>query len=418
MLPCEHIWTSRTIAWNVSHLYEAFPYYGQAFLYTHLIDANLFSLSCLSSSKQHHKSLIQCKMRSLSFILLYSLALIFPGALAQCPASYSATYTDANNEPYALYCGYDTTPGAYLTTTAATLPACLALCDADAACGVVTFASGGICYLKRSVTGVTANSNLNSAVKLPPYPAPVAGNINQSGGCGNSLPSYITQGITATSVSFTTADGLTRIYNIRVPLLYDATKAAPLIMAFHGKSSNSHDHEAESGYSFQGWNPYGIVVYPQGYTQSGSAVWEGDPSTVVKGVLAVDDQSFVSALLANLTSTYCIDTGRVFATGMSNGGGFTGVMACNSTMVNKFAAFAPHSGAFYPNTTVNAQGTCTGTSDPYSVVDNNIIQSVCSPGKTVPMMEFHGDIDTQIPYFGGPHYSYCLAAVPHFMTDW
>lgn len=126
--------------------------------------------------------------------------------------------------------------------------------------------------------------------------------------------------------------------------------------------------------------------------------------------------TFVSSLLDKLSANYCLDTGRYFATGMSNGGGFSGgVMACNATLSNRFAAFAPHSGALYTNTT---EAACTGNV-PYTVVTNNIVNPVCTPGRRdVPIIEFHGDSDGTIGYFGGGRRSYCLPALSHWTTDW
>lgn len=90
-----------------------------------------------------------------------------------------------------------------------------------------------------------------------------------------------------------------------------------------------------------------------------------------------------------------------------------GVMACNSTLSNLFAAFGPHSGALYTNT---SDGACSNT---YTVYDNNLVQPVCSPGRpNVPIIEFHGDADGTIPYPGGGRRGYCLPAIQHWATDW
>lgn len=60
----------------------------------------------------------------------------------------------------------------------------------------------------------------------------------------------------------------------------------------------------------------------------------------------MNDIGFVEDLIKSLQSQYCIDSTRIYASGMSNGGGFTGTLACDPTASNLFAAFAPHSGAF------------------------------------------------------------------------
>lgn len=96
---------------------------------------------------------------------------------------------------------------------------------------------------------------------------------------------------------------------------------------------------------------------------------------------------------------------------MSNGGGFNGVLSCNNTLGPRFAAFGFSSGALYTQDT-----TC---ANPYTVYDNNLVQSVCTPGRTTtPVLEFHGTGDGTIAYTGGSRRGYCLPAIPHYMTDW
>jgi poly(3-hydroxybutyrate) depolymerase len=87
-------------------------------------------------------------------------------------------------------------------------------------------------------------------------------------------------------------------------------------------------------------------------------------------------------LLDHLESAYCIDKSRIYASGKSNGGGFTGVLACDAEATKRIAAFAPVSGAFY--------------------LDANQQPPACNPSrKPVPLMEFHGYRDTTICYKGG-----------------
>lgn len=65
---------------------------------------------------------------------------------------------------------------------------------------------------------------------------------------------------------------------------------------------------------------------------------------------------------------------------MSNGGGFTALLACDPIATRKIAAFAPVSAAIYLNNK-------TAELDP------------CRPSRhVVPIMEFHGWEDGQIPY--------------------
>jgi len=57
---------------------------------------------------------------------------------------------------------------------------------------------------------------------------------------------------------------MNRTYNIHIPASYNVNNAAPLIMAFHGRTETASTIEQYSGFSSESWNPFGIVVYPQG----------------------------------------------------------------------------------------------------------------------------------------------------------
>ncbi|PVH70015.1 carbohydrate esterase family 1 protein, partial [Cadophora sp. DSE1049] len=60
-----------------------------------------------------------------------------------------------------------------------------------------------------------------------------------------------------------------------------------------------------------------------------------------------NDILFTQDILTSLPTTYALDTTRIFATGISRGGGFCGALACDPLMSTKIAAFVPVSGAFY-----------------------------------------------------------------------
>lgn len=95
---------------------------------------------------------------------------------------------------------------------------------------------------------------------------------------------------------------------------------------------------------------------------------------------------------------YCVDPNRIYANGKSNGGGFTGELACSSQLSSKFAAFAACSGAFYEDTPTDVP---------------------CNPGRsTIPFLEFHGTADTTIPYSGGPRRGATLPTIPDYLASW
>jgi poly(3-hydroxybutyrate) depolymerase len=84
-----------------------------------------------------------------------------------------------------------------------------------------------------------------------------------------------------------------------------------------------------------------------------------------------------------------------------------GVLACDGSMSQRIAAFAPVSGAFYITESGKACKPETMELRP------------CSPGRAdVPVLAFHGLADDTIPYEGGPRKGECLPAIPHWVQAW
>jgi polyhydroxybutyrate depolymerase len=188
-----------------------------------------------------------------------------------------------------------------------------------------------------------------------------------SSGCGK--PSPIVPG---TSVQETIFSGdIERTYLLYIPRGYRDTVGQPLVLDFHGHGSNAELQQYRTGFSAFA-DTYGVIVaYPQGVVgpdhRTGWATgprW--DPRT--------NDVLFASDLLNHLQSTLCINPHKIFATGFSNGGGMTNMLACK--LAGRFAAFASVSGA-YP-----------------------AMPGGCDPTRAVPFFEMHGTADRIVPYNG------------------
>jgi polyhydroxybutyrate depolymerase len=164
---------------------------------------------------------------------------------------------------------------------------------------------------------------------------------------------------------------LTRTYWLHIPVGYRSNHHYPLVLNFHGHGSLARVQEWVTGFSQLADKAGFIVVYPQGAAPPGGTF--GWASGGVKRP-DTNDVLFVSDLLNRLQSQLCIDQNRIYATGFSNGGGFTALLAC--TMALRIAAFAPVSGSYY------------------AVPDG------CDPGRAVSIMEFHGTADRTVPYGG------------------
>lgn len=157
----------------------------------------------------------------------------------------------------------------------------------------------------------------------------------------------------------------TRHFRLYIPSSYTGNAPIPLVLNFHGLKSNSAEQEALSGMSIKAEQEGFIVVYPDARNDQW-AVGTNSESAI--------DKQFVLDLLEWMTSHYVIDQKRIFATGISNGGGMTNRLGCD--MSNIIAAIAPDSGAY------------------------NFWQD-CHPTRPIPVLAFHGLEDELIAYEGG-----------------
>ncbi|MEU0511341.1 ferulic acid esterase [Amycolatopsis sp. NPDC006125] len=222
-----------------------------------------------------------------------------------------------------------------------------------------------------AITGTLLAAPAATASGIVGFPVP-------SAGCGHPAPVPAGQSVTRT----VTSGGLTRSYLLHVPADYRPDRPDPLVLSFHGHGRTAEYQEELSGFSGRSV----IAVYPQGLIGTdGKSAWTGAPYSA-----AADDVLFTSDLLNQVQRELCVDPRRVFAAGKSNGGGFTGVLACR--LSGRIAAFAPVSGAFYP------QG------------------GECHPSRPAPVLDFHGTADTTIPYAGDPARG--LPSIPDWLAGW
>ena len=189
----------------------------------------------------------------------------------------------------------------------------------------------------------------------------------KSAGCGK--PSPIAPGTSATQMLF--SGGMLRFYLLHIPRGYQSTVGQPLVLNFHGHSSNALQQRSRTGFSALADRHDVIVAYPQGVVGPDLHTgWDTGP----RRNPSTNDVLFVSALLQHLQANWCVNPHRIYATGFSNGGGMTNVLACK--MAGSFAAFAAVSGAF------------------------PAVPGGCHPARPVPFMELHGTADTTVPYTG------------------
>ncbi|RYO99104.1 hypothetical protein DL763_001705 [Monosporascus cannonballus] len=230
-----------------------------------------------------------------------------------------------------------------------------------------------------------------------------------SSGCGQPIPDGFTPGGPSnnfTIQSQSQAGGGTRQYIRHLPQNFSPQndQPAPLILAFHGQMQPAWSMERITGLSTPEFNKDAIVVYPQGLDVREPGVqWLGDPAAPPSS--EIDDRVFANELIDSLTSSLCIDESRIYAVGLSNGGGLTGLLACSPTLNRRIAAVAAIAAAYYKD----------------SSLTEPLFEAACNPelsGRKLPMMELHGLNDTVIAYDGHNNPSADTIPLPEWMDSW
>lgn len=186
-----------------------------------------------------------------------------------------------------------------------------------------------------------------------------------------------------------------------------------MIFGLPGNTNTYEEIEEQTELSDESNNPYAIAVYVSG-VNLGFVSNPGYGATEDATFPKVDDLDFLNNFIDDLQDRFCIDTGRIWAVGHSNGAGLTNVLACDPTLSTRISVFAANSGAFYTNHTDGDAG---------SVDTDTTVQAICSPGREhVPFIELHGTDDDTIPYDGADdHSSYGIRILPdiqHWASNW
>src|SRR6185503_17665674 len=118
--------------------------------------------------------------------------------------------------------------------------------------------------------------------------------------------------------------GLSRTVNVHVPSSYDPTRPMPLVLNFHGYSSNAQQEDLLSQMSAKADSAGFIAIHPEGTNSS----WNAGACCGMAVQQNVDDIGFVKDILATAADKLCVDAHRIYATGMSNGGFLSNRIGC------------------------------------------------------------------------------------------
>jgi polyhydroxybutyrate depolymerase len=185
------------------------------------------------------------------------------------------------------------------------------------------------------------------------------------------------------------SSGEKREYLLYVPKSYDRSRPTPLVISMHAAGLWGAAQKETSR-----WNDLAdargfIVVYPSGVGGKGVRVWRAEAGDDLE-----KDVRFISELIDTLSASYNIDSTRIYANGLSNGGGMAFALSC--TVSNRIAAVGMVAAA------------------------QTLPWRWCTDERPVPMIAFHGTADPDVPYNGGSSW---LSArpfpnVPRWSANW
>jgi polyhydroxybutyrate depolymerase len=219
------------------------------------------------------------------------------------------------------------------------------------ACAACSSDDDGNAAARRGPTTARAAATSSSTTRPGPHP---------SAGCAR--PGKVKTGISDRTIR---VGGAERAYALDVPQSYDGTTPYALVLGLHALTVRYTFIPSMVGFD-QGDRHRFIGVAPSGRLNGTTPFWMAAPTRHNY------DVDFIARLLDELEATLCVDTTRVFSTGMSNGAQMSSLLACR--LADRVAAIAPVSGEEY--------------------------LEPCD-GRPVPIIAFHGTADPILPYTGG-----------------
>jgi len=173
-------------------------------------------------------------------------------------------------------------------------------------------------------------------------------------------------------VKHITVGGIDREYIIHIPDMYNGATPVPILFNFHGYTMTASNEMTYADFRSLADTAGFILVCPQGTLFKGNTHWNVGGWT--NGSTS-NDIGFVQAMIDEISANYNVDSERIYATGFSNGGFFSLLLACQ--LSNKIAAVASVGGSMTPETFLG-----------------------CNAQHPTPVLFIHGTADGEVPYNG------------------
>jgi polyhydroxybutyrate depolymerase len=174
--------------------------------------------------------------------------------------------------------------------------------------------------------------------------------------------------------------GVARDVLVHVPPA--TTGALPLVLALHGAGETGPDFARDTGFDRLADQQRFLVAYPSAGGKHPFWNISGNHGTR-------DHVEQLEKSLDALEAAVCVDPARVFATGVSNGGGFAARLGCE--LSGRLAGIAAVAGGYRS-------------------------LPPCNPERPLPVLEIHGTADHVVPYQGRPPDG--AGSVDRWLADW
>ena len=135
-----------------------------------------------------------------------------------------------------------------------------------------------------------------------------------------------------------TVNGIERYFRLTVPTSEAGTKF-PIVLAFHGGGGAEEDFQQQNEFDQLAQQEQFIMAYAIAEEERTAAEGEWFLNTAAT---SREDNDFAQAMVAELSSAFCIDHDRLYAVGYSLGSMFTYEVACQ--LNHQFAAVASFAG--------------------------------------------------------------------------
>ena len=151
----------------------------------------------------------------------------------------------------------------------------------------------------------------------------------------------------------------------------DEPEPVPLVISMHGLGQTIENMRNYSQMTYFASDQGIAVVYPQGLNFFGGPAWNAG---VYWSLSFFDDVGYINALIDSVSSNFSIDSNRIYACGMSNGGYMAYDLSCE--LADRIVAFGSVTGNFMLNS-----------------------EQDCTNEREIPIIHIHGTSDGVINYY-------------------